>query len=166
MKQLKLNHTIHCTPERFWEIFFDQEFNRWLYIDQLKFSKYETVRQSDAPNVERVVQGEPKVDLPKPIQKLVGGNFGYEETGTFNPSTKTWTWKMRPNAMADKMSMSGTVRVEDAGGGKCRRIAEITIEAKIFGVGKMIEKTSEKEMTDGWNDSAVAMNKWIADHPA
>ncbi|MCA9660818.1 MAG: DUF2505 domain-containing protein, partial [Myxococcales bacterium] len=82
MKQLNLNHTINCTPERFWEIFFDKEFNRWLYIDQLKFSKYETVRQSDAPNVERVVQGEPKVDLPKPIQKLVGGNFGYEETGT------------------------------------------------------------------------------------
>ena len=166
MRTLKLNHVIKCSPERFWEVFFDQEFNKWLYTQALSFNEFTILEQSEGPNVRRKVRGSPKVDLPGPIRKLVGDRFGYEETGTFNPSTKTWTWKMRPNAMADKMRMEGVVRVEAAGDGQCRRIADITIEAKIFGLGKMIEGTSEKEMTDGWNDSAVAMNKWIADHPA
>lgn len=166
MKTLKLNHVINCTPERFWEIFFDKEFNHWLYLDGMHFTKYETVRQSAGPDIERVVRGEPKVDLPRPVRKILGDNFGYEETGNFDAATKMWRWKMRPGTMADKMRMEGTVRIEDAGSGKCRRIAEITIEAKIFGIGKMIEKTTEKEMTTGWNDSASLMNSWISEHSA
>ncbi len=164
MKTLKLNHVINCTPEQFWEIFFDKEFNHWLYLDGMHFTKYETVRQSDGPDIERVVRGEPKVDLPRAVRKILGDNFGYEETGKFDAAAKMWRWKMRPGTMAEKLRMEGTVRLEDAGDGKCRRLADITIEAKIFGVGKLIEKTTEKEMTAGWNDSASLMNRWISEH--
>ncbi|MEZ4448000.1 MAG: DUF2505 domain-containing protein [Nannocystaceae bacterium] len=165
MPKFTLNHEIHCTPERFWKVFFDRDFNTWLYREKLGFNEFNVISQSEGPAVTRVVRGSPKVDLPGPIRKLLGDRFGYEETGRFDPSTQRWTWSMKPSAMADKMKMEGIVRCEAAGAGKCRRIADITLEAKIFGVGGMIEKTSEKELRHGWDQSAIYMNQWIAERP-
>ena len=40
----------------------------------------------------------------------------------------------------------------------------MTIEAKIFGVGGLIESSAEKQLREGWDKSAVFMNKWLAEH--
>ncbi|HRI11147.1 MAG TPA: DUF2505 domain-containing protein [Nannocystaceae bacterium] len=164
MKKFTLVHEIQCTPERFWEVFFDKEFNRSLYVEGLKFSDFTVVEQTAGPDVRRKVKGTPKVELPGAIAKLVGDKFGYEEEGTFNAAKKEWRWKMRPSVMADKMRMEGVLRVEAAGAGKCRRIAEMEVEAKVFGIGGMVESTSEKEMRAGWDGSAAYMNKWLREH--
>jgi hypothetical protein len=63
--------------------------------------------------------------------------------------------------MSDKLFTSGTVRVEPIGDSKVRRIAEMSIEAKIFAVGGLIESSAEKQMRDGWDKSANFMNKFI-----
>lgn len=165
MPKFTLSHEIHCTPERFWQVFFDRDFNNWLFRDALGFNEFNVIEQSAGPAITRKVKGSPKVDLPGPIRKILGDRFGYEEEGRFDPATQRWSWKMKPSAMADKMKMEGVVRCEAAGPGKCRRVADITIEAKIFGVGGMIEKTSEKELRAGWDASALHMNKWLAEHP-
>ena len=57
-------------------------------------------------------------------------------------------------------------RVEPAGEGKCRRIADISMEAKVFGVGGMLESTTEKNMRQGYDASARFMNQWIRDGKA
>jgi hypothetical protein len=68
---------------------------------------------------------------------------------------------MTPSTLADKLFTSGTVRVEPIGTDKVRRIAEMSIEAKIFAVGGLIESTAEKQMRDGWDKSAVFMNRYL-----
>ena len=55
-------------------------------------------------------------------------------------------------------------RIEKIGDDKVRRIVELVIEAKVFGIGGMLESTTEKQLRDGWDDSAVFMNKWLAEH--
>jgi hypothetical protein len=72
-----------------------------------------------------------------------------------------WRWKMAPNTLADKLFTSGTVRIEPIGSDKVKRIAEMSIEAKIFAVGGLIESTAEKQMRDGWDKSAIFMNKFV-----
>jgi hypothetical protein len=165
MKKFTLTHEIHCTPERFWEVFFDKDFNRSLYLEGLHFNDFVILEQTEQPNLRRRVKGAPKVELPGAIAKLIGDRFGYEEEGAFDSAAQKWRWKMRPSAMADKMRMEGVVRVEPAGEGKCRRIADIELEAKVFGLGGMIEGTSEKEMRSGWDGSAAYMNRWLREHP-
>jgi hypothetical protein len=46
-----------------------------------------------------------------------------------------------------------------------RRIAEMSIEAKIFAVGGLLESTAEKQMRDGWDKSATFMNKYLESAP-
>jgi hypothetical protein len=77
---------------------------------------------------------------------------------------RVWRWKMTPSTLADKLFTSGLVRIETLGSDKVRRIADMNVEAKIFGVGGLIEGTAEKQMREGWDKSAAFMNKWIADH--
>jgi len=159
-----LTHEIDCDVDTFWKLFFDREMNEEMYRKALSFPSYEIVEQRDNPTeLIRKVRAQPKIELPGAIQRLVGGSFSYTEEGTFDKTTKTWRWRMIPSTMADKINNQGIIRCEPGTSGKCRRISDITAEAKVFGLGGMIEGTAEKGFRSGYDDSAKFMNKWIAD---
>lgn len=163
MGKFTVTHEINCNAERFWQLFFDKEFNDKLYREVLGFPKYEVLKHEEtATQITHKVMGQPKLNLPGPVAKLLGANFIYTEEGSFDRATSRWTWKMTPSALADKMRNEGALRVEPIGADKVRRIAEITIEAKIFGVGGMIESSAEKQLREGWDDSAKFLNKYLA----
>jgi Protein of unknown function (DUF2505) len=163
MGKITLTHEINCDVETFWKTFFDKTFNEKLYLGALGFPEYKTLEQTETDTtIHRKVTGQPKMDVPGPVAKLLGSNFRYTEEGTFDKAKKLWVWKMTPSALAGKLTNEGTVRVEPVGENKVRRIAEITIEAKVFGVGGLIESSAEKQFRDGWDRSAVFMNKYLA----
>ena len=167
MKKITLKHEINCSVERFWKVFFDDSFNTSLFKDELKFPEYSIldVKKDGDQVTRRVIRGRPTMNMPKPVMKLLGDSFGYEEEGTWDAGKSAWHFKMKPNTLADKLNNFGTVTCEKISDDKCRRIAEISMEAKVFGLGGVIESSTEKEMRDGWDKSAVYMNKWLAQHP-
>ncbi len=167
MSKFTLTHEINCDTETFWKIFFDKEFNEKLFREHLGFPKFDILEcRETAESVYRKIYGMPKMDVPGPVAKLLGSSFSYTEEGTFDRKTGVWKWKMTASALADKLRNEGAVRVETAGEGKVRRIADITSEAKVFGVGGLIEGATEKNMRAGWDASAAYMNKWIANGKA
>lgn len=167
MANIKLVHEIHCNAERFWKIFFDKEFNETLYKKALGFPEFSIVEQKETEHeITRKAAGQPRMNVPGPVAKLLGANFRYTEEGHFDKKTQFWKWKLYPSALADKLHTSGSVRIEPAGDGRVRRIAEMTLEAKVFGIGGLIESAAEKNMRDGWERSAHYMNKWLAEHPS
>jgi len=158
-----VTHELNCDAEAYWKLFFDKAFNQALFTDELKFPRYSIDEQREGDKeIYRKVSGEPKMDIPGPLKKVLGSSFAYTEEGTYDRASKTWRFKMTTN-MGDKMRTEGTMRVEPLGPGKCRRVGEITVEAKMFGIGGMVESTSEKELRKGWDQSAVFTNKWITD---
>jgi Protein of unknown function (DUF2505) len=162
MGKFTVTHTINCNVETFWKTFFDKDFNTRLYVETLGFPAYETVSQTDdETTVTRKVAAQPKMEVPGAVAKLIGSNFRYTEEGSMKKSEGVWRWKLTPSTLADKLFTSGTVRVEAAGTDKARRIAEISIEAKIFAVGGLLESTTEKQMREGWDKSAAFMNKYL-----
>lgn len=162
MGRFTVTHEIHTDVDGFWKLFFDKEFNEKLYREALGFSAYNIVEQRDGEReLFRRVTGVPKMSVPGPVAKVLGSNFGYTEEGTWDKGTKGWRWTIIPSTSPDKIKSSGSMRVEAAGDGKVRRIAEMTLEAKIFGIGGMIESAGEKDLRDGWDKSAVFMNQWL-----
>ncbi|EYF07564.1 DUF2505 domain-containing protein [Chondromyces apiculatus] len=167
MGKFTISHEINCDAETFWKVFFDKTFNEELFKNQLGFPRYDIVEQRETDQeVFRKVVGQPKMELPGPVAKLIGPGFSYIEEGRLNRSTKVWSWKMTPSTMADKLRQEGTMRIEPVGDKKVRRVTEMTIEAKVFGVGGLIESTVEKQLREGWDHSAQFMNRWIADGKA
>jgi hypothetical protein len=164
MAKLNLVHEIRCDVDAFWTAFFDREYNDKLYLGALAFPDFKIVDQKETDKeIVRTCTGEPKMVMPAPIAKLFGSSFRYTEVGRFDKATKVWTWKMTPSTLAEKIRNEGVLEVEPVGEGKIRRVVEILLEAKVFGVGGMIESSAEKQLRDGWDASAKFMNEvWFA----
>lgn len=167
MPTFRVTHEINCNIETFWKLFFDKTFNETLYRQGLGFPEFNVVDQKETDTeITRKCAGRPKLNMPGPVMKLLGDGFRYSEEGKFDKATMVWRWKMTPSAMADKLRQEGTLKVEAIGDNKVRRTAELINEAKVFGVGGLIESSAEKSLREGWDQSAVFMNKWIADGKA
>ncbi|MDC0723596.1 DUF2505 domain-containing protein [Nannocystis bainbridge] len=165
MSKFTLVHEINCDADTFWRVFLDQEYNKKLYLEGLGFNAYDILEQHETDTtVTRKVKGAPKMNLPGPIAKLVGANFSYVEDGKLDRASKLWTWKVTPSSMADKVRNEGSLRIEPIGDNKVRRIADLVVEAKVFGVGGLIESSLEKQLREGWEASVPFMHKWLAEH--
>ncbi|KYF52582.1 hypothetical protein BE08_10465 [Sorangium cellulosum] len=163
MGKFTVTNDINCNIDTFWKLFLDKTLNEELYRKELGFPEYTILEQFETETeIVRRSAGKPKMNLPGPVEKLLGSGFRYTEEGRLNKATKVWTFKLTPSTLADKMRNEGVVRAEAIGENKTRRVAEITIEAKVFGVGGLIESSAEKELRQGWEQSAVFMNNWIA----
>ena len=163
MKKLSVVTTLDTTVAGFWKLFLSKEFNQKLYIEGLGFKSYEILEMSET---HRRTKGVPKMKLPGPVAKLLGDSFGYEENGTLDLTTNVFRWKMTPNTLTDKLFTSGVVTLEALGDNKVRRTSEATIEAKVFGVGGLLEGTAEAEIRTSWGKEADFMNRWIREHAA
>lgn len=165
MPTFQLKHEIECTPERFYKLFTDKEFNEALY-KSLEFPEWKIldVKETDKEII-RTVKATPKMEAPGPVVKALGASFGYTEESRFDKGTKMQSFAIKPSSMADKLKNEGKVRIEAVGSDKCMRIVDITIEAKVFGIGGIIESSLEKSLRAGWNKSADFTNKWVKEHP-
>jgi hypothetical protein len=161
MRKLERQTLLDCDADRFWKMFFDREFNRRLYLDELGFLEIEVLDQTDTSRRMRAV---PRVDLPGPLLKLIGPRFGYEERGELDRTRQVWRWSTIPSTLKGKLATSGTLRLEPAGNGAIRRSDEVTIEAHVFGLGGMIETTAEKQLRASWDKEAPFTKRWLAEH--
>jgi len=158
MKKVTAEHEHACTPDVFWKLFFDQEFNRELYLKALEFEGFEVIEQTDTSRKARM---RPKVNMPKAVMKLLGDKFAYVEEGTFDRDAGVWSYEVLPNTLQGKLTNRGKVRVVSAGEGRCKRIDEMTVEAKVFGLGGLIESSTEKEVAAGWRKAAAFTDDWL-----
>lgn len=164
MGKFTVTHEINCNLDTFWKTFLDKDFNTRLYVEWLGFPEWNIVEQSeDDKQASRKVAALPKMEVPGPVQKLLGSNFRYVESGSMSKPERVWRWSMTPSTLADKLFTSGVVRAEAISDTKTRRFADMVIEAKIFGVGGLIESSAEKQLREGWDKSAAFMNKYLAE---
>jgi hypothetical protein len=162
MHHFTLTHEIHCDEETFWKTFFAKDFNGELYRRGLVFPEYTLLelKESDKEIVRRA-KVTPKMDVPGPVAKVLGSSFSYVEEGTFDRATKRYKWKSIPSQMGDKVKTEGVVHCEPAGDGKVKRVSAFSYEAKIFGIGGVVESSLEKSLRSGWDKSAAFLNEWL-----
>ncbi len=167
MQRHKIEHEINCPPERMWELFFSTDFNVEMYEQGMDFPSCKVPElEDDGEVLHRRMVCTPKVDMPKALAKVVGDRVGYEETGDWVRSEGEWRWKLVLSAFGDKVRITGTMRLVPRGDGHCTRKVEFEVDANIFGIGKMVEKTAAQNVLDGWNNSAKWINGYLARNPA
>ena len=166
MKTSTASAVLPCTPDTFWASFFDESYLRALYLEELESRAFDVLAISDASRKLLIV---PKMKLPAPVAKLIGDSFAYEEHGTLDRATNEWTWRMvqpanldpKSKPRKDAVTMHGTVRIEPSGEGHCRRTDSFTVEAKIFGLGGLIESSIEKELQSARAKEYAFLARWL-----
>jgi hypothetical protein len=159
-----MTHEFDCSVETFWsKVMFDKEMNEGLFKQALGFPEFNVLelRDTDTEVFRRTVST-PKMDVPGPVAKALGSNFKFTDELRFDKKTRTATFKGIPSTMADKLLTSGTIKCTELGANRCRRVIDVTVEAKVMLIGGLFETTAEKNMRKAYDTGAVYMNKWIA----
>ena len=163
MGKFTTTHEINCNQETFWRVFFDPDFNRKLYSEQLGYPEFNILEQNETESATtRKVSVKPKMDLPGPVIKLLGSNYRYTQEGRFDKNSQVLTWRRIPSVHPDKIRFEGTLRVEPVNDNKVRCISENIVEARIFGVGGLMESTFEKQIREDADASVICLNKHLA----
>lgn len=164
MRRFTLVQEIAGSVEDHWKLFLDEEFDRRQYLEGFGFPKYELLESKDSESeTRRKIRVQPKLDVPAAVAKILGDKFGYTEESVFDKKSKVYRAKMTTNVLSDRLFSDSVVRVEPVGAGndRCRRTCDLSVEAKIFGIGGLVEVALEKNLRDGWEKGAVYMNQQL-----
>jgi hypothetical protein len=165
VKRATETSVLSCDPDRFWSVFLDEAFLRALYLEALQFKGFRVLELTETTRKLAVV---PKMNLPGPIAKLIGDSFAYEDHGTLDRAKNEWTWRMvQPTDVGAKarkeiMTSRGSVRLELLSPSEVRRTDEFIVEAKLFGLGGLIESTAEKEFRAASAKEHSFFKEWLA----
>lgn len=161
-----IRHTFDVDVDTFWrEVFFNEEFNKTLYLERLRFKTYDVIEEKKEADgtVRRKVRQTPKMEAPGVVKKLVGDEISYVEEGQFDPQKKRWRYTITPSKLADKLKIGGEFWVEPKGEGKVERLCSVDIQVKIFGVGGAVESFIEKQTKDSYETAAKYTREFIAE---
>jgi hypothetical protein len=166
MKTSTTSALLPCAPETFWAAFLNESYLEALYLDELGYRAFAVIEIGETSRKLRIV---PKMKLPAPVAKLIGDSFAFEDHGTLDRAKGEWTWRMVQPANLDSktkarkgvVTMHGTVRIEVSGDGHCRRTDNFSIEAKIFGLGSLIESSIEKELRSARTKEYAFLMRWL-----
>lgn len=166
MRTLAAALLLPCTPELFWRVFFDPQYLRALYLEELGYKKFEVIEITESSRKLRIV---PNLNLPRPLEALIGESFAYEEHGTLDRARNQWTWRMvQPTDLRSTatprdgvIATRGSISIEATARNQCRHSNEVIIEANLFGLGSLIESTVENEFRTGWAKEAALLARWI-----
>ncbi len=162
--KLTVHHTINCSPDEFWALYFEAAFTERLHLEGLGSTSVEVVEQSGEPpaKVTRTLRYGQQPDMPGPVRKLFGDEVVTTENGTFDPATGTWTFTLVPGTMADKTNLAGAMSLVDNGDGTSDQTFTLEAKVKIFGVGPVVEKFIEKQAKASQARSAEFVNEHLA----
>jgi hypothetical protein len=162
MPLIKISHEFDGTDEAFFALFFSKDEATRMYREYMQFPEFSVTQTEDGDRIKRTIVAIPKMEMPSALAKIAGGSVRYTEEGVFDKKTKVYTWKTTPSILPDKIKNEGVMRVESLPNGKIRRTAEITLEAKVFGLGGVIEGTFEKTIRDGWEKATQFFREELA----
>lgn len=164
MREFSIVQDMVGTVERHWRAFFDPEFERAI-VAALGFREYEIVSHRETETaIERRTRAVPRLDAASSVAKFFGAKFGYVEDGTFDKASRIWRVHTVPDTFGQRMAADMEMRVEPAGDAS-RRTLSFRVEAKVRGIGGMVESAFEKNLRAGWKESAAFMNEWMTAHP-
>ncbi len=167
MIEKEISHIFDIDPASYWtRLFFNQEYNEALFLGRLKFEAWKVESQEeDSQQIRRVVYAVPPMpDLPGPLRKVLKDGLGYRERGVFDKAEQRYRTTIETASLADKVHVSGVTRTEARGDGHCARIHRVNAEAKIFGVGGLLESRLVHDLERSYEKAAVFSNQWLLKH--
>lgn len=163
-EKVSIVHDFDCSEETFWDVFLDNDYNRRMFLEHMKFARWDIIEfEQSEHTVRRVVQVEPNTGpLPGPVKKAIGERISYQEQGVLDRTKNRYELRVIPPSLQDKMTISGAQWTQPLGEGRCRRTFEANVQVKIFGIGSLIEKRIAADMAKGYEDGADFTRSFIA----
>jgi hypothetical protein len=126
-------HTITTDATRFWEVYFDPEFNRELFMHELQFVSYRIVSDKvgrDGTRMRRV-ECVPSFTLPAAMQRYFGATLRFTEVGTFDPNANCYYTQAVLGFGGDKLTLTSAVSIQHEEPGRCKRLVTGNLTVRV-----------------------------------
>ncbi len=157
--KLAVRHTFPCTVDVFWQMFWDDDYDRMMR--QAAGVERETLwdRTEGEERVWRM-RFVPDQELPKMVASAVGTNkLVYEQESRLD-AAQTLHWEVFPAVVPDKVTSKGTMKALPVSGGVDRVVdGEITVRIPL--VGGRIEKAIHKSVLDSYERAYEVSLTWL-----
>ncbi|HEX6766293.1 MAG TPA: DUF2505 family protein, partial [Polyangiaceae bacterium] len=166
MPSFRLEHDFECSQNTYWErVFFDEEYNRRLFHDELHFPEWRELEKKDeGSRVLRHVRALPPLtDLPATLKAVIGDGAGYEERGVYDRKTQRYEAKVTPNRLADRVTVTISMSSEELGEHRCRRVVVGSVTARILMVGALLEQRMIADLSRSYAKSAEFTNRFLSE---
>jgi len=74
--------------------------------------------------------------------------------------------EVKPRSLASKLTIQGELSVQPISERSCRRLYVARVEARVLGVGGLLEQRLLDDIEKSYNRAAVFTNRWIAERLA
>jgi hypothetical protein len=164
MPTVKIAHEFDCDEQTLWKMcFFDEEYTRRLYHETLRFPVYRMLDQklTDDALVRRI-EIQPLIEnVPGAIKGVLGDKFGYVEEGTLDRTVQRYRFRIVPNVLPEKTTISGEMFSEKVSDDRTRRIVSFSIEVKVFAVGRVLEQKTIDDTKASYDKIAVFTRDYL-----
>lgn len=159
--KLSVRHTYPCTPEIFWEMYWDDEFDAQLQADSTV--DREVLSEIDEGGVVvRRLRFTPQNELPSPVARIVGTKkLTYEQVNRWDRAAGRMSWEVLPSFLsADKFSAKGVFDVKGVGDG-CEMIVDGDITVNVRFIGGQIEKQIVAQIQVAYDRMLDTGKSWL-----
>jgi hypothetical protein len=161
--KLQVRHSFDCTPDEFWNLFWDPSYDKALQQKTGEAVKRELLEEKDV-NGKRFLRYRftPKKTLPPPVAALAGTDrLIYEQENVFDRASGLLTWKVKPAIVPDKITAQGEFKVTPRAGGGCERVVDGTIEVRVTFIGGKIEEAIVNDVKGAYEVATTVMQDLI-----
>jgi hypothetical protein len=161
--EFEIRQIIDATPDEFWErLHKSEEYGHYLYVESLGFG-YEPIEVDHARGITkaRII---PKVPAPDALAKLFGADFSFVEDGTLG-ADGVYRFRILPSTLGDRINVSGEMQILPEGDDRCVRHMTFRIDARVPGLGRLVEKFVERSTRKSYIDSHAITNRYLAERP-
>ena len=164
--KLDIRHRFDCSPDRFWEMYWDDELDAML--NEGSSVDREVVEEHEEGEVlVRRLRFTPHQELPSAAASLLGATkLVYEQENRYDRGSKVLHWRVEPTILPGKLDASGTVEVVAVGDGQCEQRVMGEIKVNVMMIGGRIEKAVVAEVEKSWTRTAEVCRAWLAKHGA
>jgi hypothetical protein len=149
--------------ETYWrDLCLSLEYQERLYCEALGCTRMDVVehRGNLETGITRKLRFEKPLEAPSAIRKVFGDAITLQEESVFDAAKQTWSFKMIPAVLGDRVDIRGIVTVRPTEDG-VEQLSISTVSCKLFGVGSIVEHFVAKSTHEGNADKAGFTRRYI-----
>jgi hypothetical protein len=162
--QTERRERFSISAARYWQdVCLNLNFQERLYREGLGCEAIEVIKNDGSydAGLRRHVRFVKASNAPAGLRKVFGDKVTVEEIGEFDPRQQRWTFRVIPGVMADKLTIRGSITLEDGGNGSVVEVLQQTFSCSVFGIGGLVERFVAKSLEEGERDRARFTQTYI-----
>lgn len=162
MIEKRFVHGLRCKSDAYLRCVLDDEYNRRLYVDALKYAGFRTLERVREDNFEvRRSQVYPAPATTPSVILKVFDDLSYVEEAKLDPAKNHVALNFVAKSLTERIKIFGEITCVDRSDGTCERTATMSVDARILGIGGILERSIMADMARGYELAVTLAPEYI-----